>query len=111
MTIGLEARSLTKRFSHLVAVDEVDLEVHAGQVTALLGRNGAGKTTLLRLLSTLIAPSSDQLISWATTPPRRHTPCAACWAGWVSIPRPNRSWPFARTCSSLAGSAASRSPI
>lgn len=42
MTISHEARSLTKRFGELVAVHEVNLEVHAGQATALLGRNGAG---------------------------------------------------------------------
>lgn len=111
MTIGLEARSLTKLFSHLGAVDEVDLEVHAGQVTALLDRNGAGKTTLLRLLSTLISPSSDQLTVAG------HDACAAPHAvrrllGWVGQhPTVEPLLTVRENLLILAGSAAYRSPI
>ncbi|MEO8273758.1 MAG: ABC transporter ATP-binding protein, partial [Chloroflexota bacterium] len=38
-------RRLTKRYDELVAVDALDLEVHAGEIFGLLGQNGAGKTT------------------------------------------------------------------
>ncbi len=41
----------------VVAVDSLDLEVHAGEIFGLLGPNGAGKTTTLRMLSTLTQPS------------------------------------------------------
>jgi ABC-2 type transport system ATP-binding protein len=37
-------------------LDELDLELHAGDVVSVLGRNGAGKTTLLRILGGLVAP-------------------------------------------------------
>jgi energy-coupling factor transporter ATP-binding protein EcfA2 len=43
----LEASALTVRHGDLVAVREVTLSLHAGEVTALMGRNGAGKSTLL----------------------------------------------------------------
>jgi ABC-2 type transport system ATP-binding protein len=50
---------LSKRFSEAVlAVDNLDLTVEAGQVFGLLGPNGAGKTTVLRVLLGLIWPSS-----------------------------------------------------
>ncbi len=47
----LEVRGLTKRFGGLVAVDNVDLTVPEGCITALIGPNGSGKTTLFNLVT------------------------------------------------------------
>ena len=44
---ALQARRLTVRYGDVVAVSDVDLDLHAGQVLALMGRNGSGKTSLL----------------------------------------------------------------
>ena len=49
---------LTKRFGGVLAVDDLDLEIHAGEVFGFLGPNGAGKTTTIRLLLDFIRPTA-----------------------------------------------------
>jgi len=47
---AVDIRDLRVRFGETTAVDDVDLEVGAGEVFGLLGPNGSGKTTALRLM-------------------------------------------------------------
>jgi ABC-2 type transport system ATP-binding protein len=54
----VELRGLVKRYGDLVAVDDVDLTVEAGDVYGYLGPNGAGKTTSLRMMLGLIRPTA-----------------------------------------------------
>jgi heme exporter protein A len=56
------ARKVGKRYGHHRALAGVDLELAAGEVCALLGPNGAGKSTLLGILSTLVRPSSGDVV-------------------------------------------------
>ncbi|GAB7067575.1 ATP-binding cassette domain-containing protein [Mycobacterium hodleri] len=52
-TPAVECRNLTHRYGDFTAVDDVTLEVHAGETLGLLGPNGAGKTSVVRVLTTL----------------------------------------------------------
>lgn len=54
----LEVSGLTKQFGGVVAVDSLDLTVHAGEIVALIGPNGAGKTTAFNMITGAILPSA-----------------------------------------------------
>lgn len=58
----LEIRQVTRRFSGLVAVNQVSLTVRSGEIFGLIGPNGAGKTTLFNIITGLMLPSSGELI-------------------------------------------------
>jgi ABC-type sugar transport system ATPase subunit len=54
--VVLDARGISKRYGNVIALDSVDLEVHAREVVGIVGDNGAGKSTLVRILSGAIQP-------------------------------------------------------
>ena len=58
----IEARHLTKRYGHTVAVDEASFVVRPGRVTGFLGPNGAGKSTTMRMILGLDMPSSGSVL-------------------------------------------------
>ena len=57
MKAVIEARGLTRKFGHLVAVDHVEFGVYQGEIFGFLGPNGAGKTTTVRMLTGVIDPT------------------------------------------------------
>ena len=54
--------NLTKRFGRLNAVDNLNLDIPAGEIFGFLGPNGAGKTTTIRILTGLLKPTSGQAL-------------------------------------------------
>ena len=66
------AHGASRRFGDLLAVDDVHLQVGAGEVVGLIGANGSGKTTLIRLLLGLLPPTAGQVRLFGE-PPSRHT--------------------------------------
>jgi ABC-2 type transport system ATP-binding protein len=58
--VVIRARGLTKVYGDLVAVDQLDLDVRAGEIFGLLGPNGAGKTTTILMLLGLSEPTEGR---------------------------------------------------
>jgi ABC-type sugar transport system ATPase subunit len=73
---ALAVRGAVKRFGAVLALDGVDLEVHRGQVLAILGDNGAGKSTLIKCISG-VHQLDDGVIEMDGLPTAIHSPAQA----------------------------------
>ncbi|MDI6815819.1 MAG: ATP-binding cassette domain-containing protein [Actinomycetota bacterium] len=58
----IQVRNLTKKFKDFTAVDDVSFDVRRGEIFAFLGPNGAGKTTTIKMLTTLLQPTSGEML-------------------------------------------------
>lgn len=81
----LEVRGLTSHYGRIQALKGIDLDVHEGQLVALVGANGAGKTTLLRTLSG-VQPASGGDIVYRCASIVRQRPDARVRAGICQVP-------------------------
>ena len=61
MTITAELKSVGKSYGDKTVLDDINLQIHAGEILALLGPNGSGKTTLLKILAFIENPSSGEV--------------------------------------------------
>lgn len=59
--IIVKTQNLTKHFGHIVAVDDLSIEVHKGETFGFLGPNGSGKSTTMGMILGLIAPTSGSV--------------------------------------------------
>ena len=62
--IAIRASGIVKNFGHLEALRGATLEVHAGEILALVGDNGAGKSTLANVICGALAPDGGDLTLW-----------------------------------------------
>ncbi len=60
-TLVVEMKNITKRFPGVLANENVNLQLHKGEVLALLGENGAGKSTLMNMLVGLYRPNEGEI--------------------------------------------------
>ena len=61
-SVILEAKNVTKKFGGLVANNDMNLSIHAGEILALIGPNGAGKSTMFNQISGVDEPTSGEVI-------------------------------------------------
>ena len=80
----LQLRGIGKSFGPVQALSGVDLDVPAGQVTALIGDNGAGKSTLIKTISGIWEPSTGEIL-WQGRRVHFRTPRAATDAGIATV--------------------------
>lgn len=66
----IEAREVKKMYGEITAVAGISFSVPAGSIFAFLGPNGAGKTTTIKMLTTLLHPSSGELLVAGLDPVR-----------------------------------------
>lgn len=59
--IILQTENVVKQFGGLVAVDNISIELHEGEILGLIGANGAGKTTLFNMISGSFRPTSGKI--------------------------------------------------
>lgn len=62
MNTILECKALTKKFSSLTALNNVNLTLERGRIIGLLGPNGSGKTTLIKIINGLLVPESGEIL-------------------------------------------------
>ena len=58
----IEMKHIVKDFNGFKANNDINLQLHKGEILALLGENGAGKSTLMSILSGLLEPTSGEII-------------------------------------------------
>jgi ABC-type sugar transport system ATPase subunit len=80
----LRLRGIGKSFGPVHALADIDLDIPAGQVTALVGDNGAGKSTLIKTISGIWEPTHGQ-ISWQGAPVNFRSPKDATAIGIATV--------------------------
>jgi simple sugar transport system ATP-binding protein len=60
--VVIELKNVSRNFGSVRAIENISLQVRAGEVLCLLGDNGAGKSTIIKILSGVFAPSSGEVL-------------------------------------------------
>lgn len=65
---AVTVQHLVKKYGHLVAVDDISLSIHEGEIFGIIGPNGAGKTTTVECISGLREPDSGSISVYGLSP-------------------------------------------
>jgi branched-chain amino acid transport system ATP-binding protein len=101
MAALLSIQGLTIRFGGLVAVDQVDFDLNAGEILGLIGPNGAGKTTIFNMITGFYSPTQGEIffkgtrIAHPALKGKEKVSTLAWWLHW--IPGLGRGWDKIRT--------------
>lgn len=68
MENSIQVKNLVKKFGDFTAVKGVSFEVKKGEIFAFLGPNGAGKSTTIKMLTTLLKPTSGEILVFGKNP-------------------------------------------
>jgi len=66
--LAVTVQNLVKKYGHLLAVDDVSLSIHEGEIFGIIGPNGAGKTTTVECISGLRGPDSGSISVYGLSP-------------------------------------------
>jgi D-xylose transport system ATP-binding protein len=80
----LALRGISKRFGAVQALTDIHLEVHAGEVVALVGDNGAGKSTLVKAIAG-VGPADEGVVEWEGGPVQVNRPHEAQELGIATV--------------------------
>ena len=80
----LRLRGVSKNFGPVQALFDVDLDIRAGEVTALIGDNGAGKSVMIKCIAGIHAPDRGEIL-WQGKPVRIRTPREAAALGIETV--------------------------
>jgi ABC-type sugar transport system ATPase subunit len=80
----LRLEAIGKNFGPVQALTDIDLDIPAGLVTAIVGDNGAGKSTLIKTISGIWQPDHGQIF-WMGTPAHLHSPRDAAALGIATV--------------------------
>lgn len=92
MTVLVKLTDVSKAYGHVRALEGVSLEVHAGEITCVLGDNGAGKSTLIKIIAGLHQHDGGAY-EIEGVPVRHASPARPSTA---ASPRSTRTWPSSR---------------
>lgn len=64
----LKVTNLTKRYTNVLALNQINLTLESGKIVGVLGPNGSGKTTLIKLINGLLTPTEGSILVCGNTP-------------------------------------------
>jgi phosphonate transport system ATP-binding protein len=103
---GIRLSGVRKAFGHCAVLDGISLEVHPGEIVALLGPSGVGKTTLFRCLTRLLDPDAGEM--WVAGYPMHRLQGAALARARRDVGHVFQQFNLVRRLSALDNAAAGR---